>query len=346
MIEISDGFIKKLFYYIVVIIWIFFILYIGSNIIIPFIIAIFITLFINSLTITFHKFKIPYFLSLILSIVIFASIIYTSYTILNNNIQDLVKNLPLYQSLLSSKIELLLNNLWLWNKVNIWTIISSINIQDSVSNFFNQLMTIFKWIWIIIIYVWFLLIELKFINHKLEKIINSNHKKRVFKIINSIKKNISSYFFIKTIISFITWLLSYFVYIYFDLDFPLFWAFMTFLLNFIPTVGSIIAVLLPMILSFLLFDSYISIIIMWIFLTWIQIMLWNIIEPKLMWNKLNLSPLTIILSLWFWWSLWGVAWMVLSVPIMVILNIIFAQIPSTRDFAILLSEKWDVEIHE
>jgi predicted PurR-regulated permease PerM len=71
--------------------------------------------------------------------------------------------------------------------------------------------------------------------------------------------------------------------------------------------------------------------------------MWNVVEPKYMWNKLNLSPLVILISLVFWGNLWWVAGMFLSVPIMIILNIIFSKFEKTKPIAILLSEKWELK---
>ena len=77
-----------------------------------------------------------------------------------------------------------------------------------------------------------------------------------------------------------------------------------------------------------------------------QVFMGNIIEPKFVGNRLNLSPLVIILSLGFWGNLWGVVGMLLSVPITVILNIILAKIPATRSIAVLLSEKGELDVDE
>jgi len=62
-----------------------------------------------------------------------------------------------------------------------------------------------------------------------------------------------------------------------------------------------------------------------------------------MWSRLNLSPLVILLSLWLWWLVWGIIWMLLSVPIMVTINIILSRFETTRPISILLSEKWIIE---
>jgi predicted PurR-regulated permease PerM len=145
-------------------------------------------------------------------------------------------------------------------------------------------------------------------------------------------------------VSLITASLSYIIIKLLWLDFALFFALLTFILNFIPNVGSIIAVSLVALFSLIQLNSYYTFILIGSGLTSIHVLMWNIIEPKFMWNKLNLSPLVIILSLWFWWAIWWIVWMLLSVPIMVIINIILAKIPATRNIAILLSEKWELQI--
>jgi predicted PurR-regulated permease PerM len=87
------------------------------------------------------------------------------------------------------------------------------------------------------------------------------------------------------------------------------------------------------------FDSiYTTVALLGIFVS-IEVLMGNIIEPKFMGNKLNLSPLVILIALGFWGSIWGVVGMLLSVPLMVIINITLSRFDTTRPIAILLSEK-------
>jgi len=168
------------------------------------------------------------------------------------------------------------------------------------------------------------------------------HNSQVFDIIDHIKKDIKTYFVIKTLISLATGITSYIIFISFGVDFALFWAFLIFLLNYIPTIGSIIAVIFPVIFSLLQFESWTITIFLGIFLTGTQMFYGNFLEPKLQGNRLNLSPLIIIFSLLFWGQIWGVVGMLLCVPIMVMINIVLAHIPATRPIAILLSEQGNV----
>ena len=71
-------------------------------------------------------------------------------------------------------------------------------------------------------------------------------------------------------------------------------------------------------------------------------MVGNVIEPRVMGDNLNISPLVVILSLTLWGTLWGVVGMILSVPIMVVLIIIFSKIPSMRNLAVMMSSNGNV----
>jgi len=75
----------------------------------------------------------------------------------------------------------------------------------------------------------------------------------------------------------------------------------------------------------------------------VQIAIGNILEPRMMGNSLNLSAIVVLLSLAIWGSIWGIAGMFLSVPITVLLMIIFSNVPQTRAIAILLSSDGDIK---
>ena len=79
-----------------------------------------------------------------------------------------------------------------------------------------------------------------------------------------------------------------------------------------------------------------------IFVGLIQVIVGNFLEPKLMGNSLNISSLVVILSLAVWGAIWGIIGMILSVPITVMMILIFSKIKGTRDVAILLSEKGEI----
>jgi predicted PurR-regulated permease PerM len=85
---------------------------------------------------------------------------------------------------------------------------------------------------------------------------NNTNKKQILETIDKIKRDIKSYFVIKTIVSAITATSSYIIMMSFGLDFAIFWALLIFILNYIPNIGSIIAVAFPALFSLVQFDSY------------------------------------------------------------------------------------------
>ena len=124
----------------------------------------------------------------------------------------------------------------------------------------------------------------------------------------------------------------------FGLEFALTFGLVVFFMDFIPIVWAIIALWLPFLYSLVTFDSIGASFFMLICLYIPQIITWNFVEPKFMWERLNLSTLVIIISLLFWWQLWWVMWAFLATPIMAVLNIILSKTPQTKNISILLSK--------
>ena len=120
-------------------------------------------------------------------------------------------------------------------------------------------------------------------------------------------------------------------------DFAGFWAVMVFFFYYIPTVGSIMAIIAPALLTLIQFDSLTPFLIVLLVFGSIQVVTANVIEPAIMGRSLNLSPLVVIVSLVVWGTIWGVVGMFLCVPIMVVALIVLAQFEATRPVAVLLS---------
>lgn len=325
---------------------VFYTLYIGQNLIIPFIIALLFSLAIIWISNFYQKLKIPKLISMIFSLLTYIFIFWLLWQLINSNIDELIKKLPDYQNQAILLIKKLFEITHIPEPKSINEMLQKFDITSIFQTILSWITSIFQNIWMIIFYTLFILLEYRYSSDKLNLIFTNEEKRENIKeTIIKIKNDTKAYFIIKTIVSLITASLSYIVMISFKLDFAIFWAFLIFILNFIPNIWSIIALFFPISIALIQKDiNLISFSFITSLLIWIQILMWSIIEPKFMWNKLNLSPLAIILSLSFWWTLWWIVWMLLSVPIMVIINIILAKFPKTRPIAILLSEKWELKI--
>jgi predicted PurR-regulated permease PerM len=115
------------------------------------------------------------------------------------------------------------------------------------------------------------------------------------------------------------------------------WAVLTFVLNFIPTVGYIIATIPPVLMATFQFSpSYFRPIMVLLSLTAIQVSIGNVVTPKVVGDRLNLSPVLILLSLLFWGMIWGIPGAILSVPIASIIEIVCENVPSLHPIAVMM----------
>ncbi len=114
-------------------------------------------------------------------------------------------------------------------------------------------------------------------------------------------------------------------------------------MNYIPYIGSVVAVAFPVVLSILQFGSPGLTGLVLTGLMGAQVIVGNVVEPRITGTSLNLSPVIIVLALSVWGSIWGVTGMILSVPIMVMGMIVLAQFPRTKALAILMSQSGEIK---
>jgi AI-2 transport protein TqsA len=192
---------------------------------------------------------------------------------------------------------------------------------------------------VVIIYLIFLLAERGSVSNRLALAFGPVRGEHAMTVIQSINRAVSQYIGLKAFVSFLQAALSLVVFLAFDVDFAVMWAVLVFLFNFIPYVGSLIAVGLPVLLSFLKYaDQPWKAVAILVLLLVIQRVVDNWIEPRLTGQRLGLSPLLVLLALAFWGWLWGIVGMVLAVPLTVTAKIILENIEETRPIAILMSK--------
>jgi len=156
---------------------------------------------------------------------------------------------------------------------------------------------------------------------------------------------VNQYMAIKTMISFATGCVIGFVLWALGVQFYILWALLAFLLNYIPNIGSIIAAVPAVILTFLQLGPVYASIVVALFVS-VNMVMGNVVEPRFMGRSLGLSTLVVFLSLIFWGWLLGMVGMLLSVPLTMILKIALENIEGGRWFAVLLSSDEEVAIYE
>ncbi|WP_321394628.1 AI-2E family transporter [Emcibacter sp.] len=320
------------------------IMVLGRDLLVPFVIAVVIWYLIHTLSDYFQKIKVggkslPSSVTFGLSLLSMLLALALLYDMINSNIADVRAAAPGYQENFAKLTLRLSAFLGTEEQVNLKQFLSQISLAPFITNIASTMVTLAGNASLILIYLLFLILEQKFFAQKLDALLrHTSYDKTVRDILEHVQEDVEKYVAIKTFTSVLTGLACYMVLYFVGVDFAEFWAFIIFLLNFIPTVGSLLAVIFPTLLSLIQFDSLSPFLIVITTLSTIQFSIGNVLEPKLMGSSLNLSPLVVMLSLALWGSIWGITGMFLSVPFTVILMIIFSQFDSTRPVAILLSQ--------
>ncbi|MCW8848566.1 MAG: AI-2E family transporter, partial [Melioribacteraceae bacterium] len=157
------------------------------------------------------------------------------------------------------------------------------------------------------------------------ELFRADRERKVEKTFKDITEQIQRYIATKFLISLITGLIVGLILWIFGVDFTIVWAVLAFFLNFIPNIGSILAIILPTVMALIQFESVGYTFVIGGILTTVQNVIGNIIEPKIMGDKLGLNPLIILLSLLVWGYIWGIAGMFLSVPLTAVVKIIISN---------------------
>lgn len=168
---------------------------------------------------------------------------------------------------------------------------------------------------------------------KLERALGQTMRKTAR--LDKIKKDIQQYLVVKTFVSLVTGLLVGGALALIGLDFPILWGLLAFMLNFIPSLGSIIAAVPPVLLALIQLGSGRALAVAAVFVI-INVVLGNLVEPSLMGRRLGLSALVVFLSLVFWGWVWGPIGMILSVPLTMIIKIMLENTQDLRWMAVML----------
>lgn len=218
--------------------------------------------------------------------------------------------------------------------------IRSIQVSSYVTTAAGQAGNLLSATTLVILFVGFLFAERLWFNTKLENLLHDRAQaQRVGKIIHSIVRRVNHYLLVKTGVSLATGVAVYVLMEAFGLEFAAPMAILTFVLNYIPSVGSIIATILLSLVALIQVPEPATALLIFVLAGMIQFMLGSVIDPMLMGRALRVSSFGIIVSLSFWGAVWGIPGMFLAVPIMVAIMIVCSHIPSARPVAVLLSRE-------
>lgn len=323
-------------------------LVVGRSLLLPFVIAFIVWYMINALSkvygrIGYRSWHLPGFVAFPLALLTIFGVSTVVLDIVTVNLTQLAQDAPTYQRRLEQLFDQVAQLFNLHDPIELQDLFPESVVPRMVTAGASVVTALAGSASLVFIYVLFLLLEQSTFDRKFERLFSSpSQAKAAFAIREEINNSIMHYFTIKTAVSVATGVLTSLVLIAIGLPYAALFGFIAFVLNYIPTIGSLIGVLFPSLLAIVYYDTLGPFMAIAAGLGAVQFTVGNLIEPRLMGANLNLSGLVIMLSLAFWGAIWGVVGMVLCVPLTVMIVIVCSKIEAARPVAILLSESGEI----
>ncbi len=157
-------------------------------------------------------------------------------------------------------------------------------------------------------------------------------------MLRHIDQHMRAFLGIKAIVSLVVGIGTALILLAFGVEFAVTWGFLTIILNFVPTLGPITAIILPCLIALIQFPGWVTTLLVAASLASLHLVMSNYVEPRIIGERLDLSFFAIFLALFFWGWMWGPAGVLLAVPVTASLKIVLERIPATARVARLLGK--------
>jgi len=309
----------------------------ASSLLVPFLLALFISIVCFSPFFWFQRKRIPKGVALI--IIIFGILIlgFLFGALIGTSINQFINNLPTYEIILEEKTRELVQ--WLSEmgvKIPSEQLVNSFSLKEPLSlmaTLLSSLTSVLSNTILILMMVVFMLLEAADLPGKLREI-SKNPEQSIGNFLK-INNNIKRYMAIKTLVSLATGIGVMILLLILKIDYALLWGMLAFILNFIPNIGSVIAAIPAILLSLIQFGPGVAVLTTLGYLL-INFIFGNVVEPKITGKGLGLSTLIVFLSLIFWGWILGPVGMLLSAPLTMVVKIALDSSDESRWIAILL----------
>ncbi len=320
-------------------------MYLLQTVLLPVILAVFLSYIFSPIVVALKKKKIPSPIALIVVFVFILALFFGLFSIVSSSFESFVREAPKYQDKLSlilreftltldsiaARFDIKPDGVGFTDLIDVSALSSMLT--SGAGSVFSGLGNFF----LILLLMFFILAGSGDLKAKVKYALAERHSATLSSMLESIDLRVRQYLIAKTLVSLATGTLTTIILLILGVDFALLWGFLTFLLNFIPNIGSVVAVIFPVTISFLQFDGITTPLLVLVLLMVSQTVMGNVVEPKIMEFSLNLSPLLVLAALVFWGWLWGIWGMILAVPMMSILKIIFENVEPLKPISVLMS---------
>ncbi|VTU07367.1 membrane protein [Actinobacillus indolicus] len=325
------------------------------EIVIPFLLSLFIAIICSPIIKFMTDRKIPLWLAITLLFILFVLVFFFLAGLINSTVREFTASIPQYKVLLAERITTVVQLAQQWNlpiTISREQILEQFD-PSIIMNFVSRLLLSFSGvvtnIFVLLLVVVFMLFEAPTAKHKLAVALKGNKDIQAEENqINRVLQGVISYLGVKTIVSLLTGICIWILLEIAGVQYAVLWATLSFLLNYIPNIGSIIAGVPIVVQAFLLNGFSVGLGVSAGVIA-INMVIGNILEPRMMGRTLGLSTLVVFLSLLFWGWLLGTVGMLLSVPLTMALKIALESSPRTIRYAGLLgdvSEEKKAEVNQ
>jgi predicted PurR-regulated permease PerM len=310
------------------------ILRLAKPVLLPFCLALFLYFILAPVLGGLHRLKVSRTVSLILIVAVSVVVLYLLAVLFYTSGKNFAADFPAYGQKLGDLLGRLKETLKLpgtkWDPLA-W--VDSLDAGKVGTVLLSSLGTFFSFmgnLLLILVFLVFMLAGRDKLYDKIRRFSTPHRSAQTIKILENIDRQVQKYLALKTVISLVSGIITILLLVAFGVHYAVAFGFFTFLLNYIPNIGSLISKLVPFLFAILQFGSFWRAFWLLVVMTAIDGVLGMFIEPKLMGRGLGLSPLAILVALFFWGWLWGLPGMVLAVPILVVLKIVAMNFPSLR----------------
>jgi AI-2 transport protein TqsA len=321
-----------------------------KEILVPVTIAIFLTYLLHPLMDYMKRKGVPKWMSLLLILLFVAIIGYLTGLLLISAVGDVqdkwqtyYNNISAFMTQILKPFDLTLREFASWFKIDITridvsTVFERLIEAGIIPNMINSISSMLGDFFISLIFWVFMILGKRKFEERLT-VAFAEKSKMVKENLLNINVQLQSYLIIKTILSLIVGIIVTLMLIIYNVDFALLWGLLTFVFNFIPNIGSLIATVGPLIIALLQYGFGLTVISLAVLLFLVHNLIGNLIEPHYLGRHMDLSPVFVLFSLIFWGWIWGIVGMFLAVPIAASMKIMFSYIEPLKPIAILMGSK-------
>lgn len=313
-----------------------------GGILIPFVLAGFLAILFKPVVLSLRARRVPMALCLLIVLIIAGSALWVASMIVAAGVEAFQQRAPFYsqqaQKVVASAndaISPILRRAKI-KSITWGDIVSAERVTSFATQQLTAVLSVLSDGLMVLLYLVFMVAGHEAFPQKIRSAFPSERGTMVLALFRTLNTKVRKYLVVKTSFNILNGLVTWAILEIFGVDFAPLIGLLAFVFHYIPNLGSIVATLIPAVLFLLQTQDVPNVLFLASVLTIVHNLIGNAIEPKVMGDRLDLSPVVVLFSLIFWGWMWGIVGMVLSIPIMAVAKALLSSVESTRPIAVLM----------